>query len=214
MEALFTKTVQKVSLITFLALISFGAMAQVTYTDSVCAGLQDKVYGIVNPNPTSTYDWWLSDNTAGSIDSSIGDPSDSIIHVDWGFNPGTYTLYSTETTEFGCAGDTVALDIVVHPLPTVTVAADSVCEGYNPTLTIELTGEAPWTVDYTDGTNNFTTVANSTPHVISLNAYTTSQTITVTGVTDSYSCDADTTALPNTPVTIHPAANTGAIFHY
>lgn len=212
-QSLLLKSTRKAVLLALLAFTSISAMAQVTYTDSVCAGTQDKVYGIMNSTPTSTYAWWLSDPTAGTIDNSIT-PNDSIIEIDWGLTPGTYTLFSVETSQDGCIGDTVQLDVIVHPLPTALVVSDSVCENFSATLTFDLTGQAPWTIDYTDGTNNFTAVANSTPFTISTPPYTSSQTITVTGLTDSYSCAADPAGLPSTPVHIYPKPSTGPIFHY
>lgn len=212
-NALLSKTSQKLAILALMTFMSLSAMAQLTYTDSVCAGTQDKVYGIMNSEPTSIYAWWLSDPTAGTIDNSIA-PNDSLIEIDWGLTPGTYTLYSVETSLDGCIGDTVQLDIIVHPLPTALVVSDSVCENFSATLTFDLTGQAPWTIDYTDGTNNFTAVANATPFTISTPPYTSSQTITVTGVTDGYSCAADPAGLPSTPVHIYPRPTTGAIYHY
>ena len=212
-QALLSKNAVRTVVLMLLTFMSVSAVAQVTYTDSVCAGTQDKVYGIMNSTATSTYSWWLSDPTAGTIDNSIA-PNDSIIEIDWGLTAGTYTLYSVETSQDGCIGDTVELDIVVHPLPTALVVSDSVCENFSATLTFDLTGQAPWTIDYTDGTTNFTAVANATPFTISTPPYTTSQTITVTGVTDGYSCDADPAGLPSTLVHIYPKPSTGAIYHY
>ncbi|MDZ7845701.1 MAG: hypothetical protein U5L96_02360 [Owenweeksia sp.] len=164
-------------------------MAQVTFTDSVCAGTQDKVYGIMSPSATSTYNWYL-DPAAGTIDNSIA-PNDSIIEIDWGLNPGTYTMFAVETTADGCIGDSVELDVVIHPLPTALVVSDSVCENFSATLTFDLTGQAPWVIEYTDGTTNFTDTASATPYTVTTPPYTSSQTITVTNVTDGYTCVAD-----------------------
>ena len=196
-----------------LLMLSNAAMAQVTYTDSVCAGTQDKVYGITGAVTTSTYTWYISNSSAGTIDNSIT-TNDSEIQIDWGTTVGTYTLYVVETTGDGCTGDSVMLDVVVNPLPTATIVADSVCSGYSATLTLNLTGQAPWTVDYSDGTNTYTANANTTPYTVALPAYTTSQTITITGVTDGHNCDADNAGLPSTGVTIFPKPTTGAIYHY
>lgn len=196
-----------------LLLLSMVSIGQVTYTDTVCAATQDKVYGVTGPNATSTYNWWLSSPAAGTIDNSIT-ANNNQIEIDWNTTTGTFTLYVQETSGDGCLGDTVSLDIIVNPLPTVAIVADSVCEGFAATLTLTLTGQAPWTVDYTDGTNNYSTVAASSPHTVSLPAYTTSQTITITGVTDGNTCDADPTGLPNTGVVVFPKPSTGAIFHY
>lgn len=196
-----------------LMMISSAAMAQLTTTDSVCAGSQDVVYGVSGAVSTNTYTWFLDDPTAGTIDNSVT-ANGSEIEIDWGLTTGTYTLSVYSTSDEGCIGDTMDLDIVINPLPTVTIVSDSVCEGFQATLTFDLTGEAPWTIDYTDGTTPVTITANSTPHVVTLPPYTTSQTITVTGVTDANTCDADAAGLPSTNVTIHPKPTTGAIFHY
>ncbi len=196
-----------------LLLLSLASIGQVTYTDTVCASTQDKVYGISGSNVTSTYAWSLSDPTAGTIDNSIT-ANDSIIEIDWGTVSGTYTIYVVETSGDGCIGDTVSLDVIVNPLPTVAIVSDSVCEGYSATLTLTLTGTAPWEVDYSDGSNNYSTTAASSPHTVTLPAYTTSQTITITGVTDGNTCDADASGLPSTGVVVFPKPSTGAIFHY
>lgn len=193
-----------------MSMVSFG---QVTYTDTVCASTQDKVYGITGPNATSSYSWWLSNPAAGTIDNSIT-ANNNQIEIDWGVTAGTFTLYVQETSGDGCLGDTISLDVIVNPLPTIAIVSDSVCEGFSATLTVTLTGQAPWDIDYTDGTNNYTTTAASSPHTVTLPAYTTSQTITITGVTDGNTCDADPTGLPNTGVVIYPKPSTGAIFHY
>ena len=194
-------------------LISATAIGQVTYTDSVCAGSQDVVYGVTGPTASSTYNWWLSNPAAGTIDNSIT-ANNNQIEIDWGITTGTYTLFVQETSSNGCLGDTISLNVVINALPTVAIVADSVCEGFAATLTLTLTGQAPWTVDYNDGSNNYTTVATSSPHTVSLPNYTTSQTITVTGVTDGNSCNAAAGSLPSTGVVVFPKPSTGAIFHY
>ncbi len=202
----------KLSLAIGFILLSSSAYAQVTYTDTVCAGAQDVVYGVSGAVSTSTYTWFLS-NGGGTIDNSVS-ANNSTIEIDWGTTLGTYTLNVFETSADGCIGDTVSLDIIMMPLPTVAIVADSVCEGFTASLTFDLTGTAPWTIDYTDGTNNWTVTATSTPWTVTLPAYTTSQTITVTGLSDANNCGADPAGLPSTNVTIFPKPNTGAIFHY
>ncbi len=213
MKTLLSKSTTKLTLIASMALMSFGAFSQVTYTDTVCAETPNSEYGITGAIGTSTYAWSLSNPAAGTIDNSIT-PNNGTIQIDWGVTPGTYTLYAVETTGEGCIGDTVTLDVVINPLPTVAVVSDSVCEGFSATLTFTLTGTGPWVIDYTDGTTNFTETANASPHVVSLPAYTASQSIVVTGLTDDNGCDGDAAGLPTVPVVIFPKPATGAIFHY
>lgn len=203
-------------ILAFLGLaLTSTAQTQITSTDTVCAGTLDRVYGISGADPTSTYTWYLDTVASGaSINDSVV-ANDSEIKIDWGSNTGSYMLYAVETTQWGCIADSVELMIVVNELPTAIVSSDSVCEGFDPTLTFVLTGEAPWTIDFTDGTNTYSTVATSSPHLYTITGagYTTTQSIDVTGVTDGNTCQADTNQT-GLPVVIFPAANTGPIYHY
>lgn len=202
-------------LVAFTALSLFfsnALSAQFTTPDSVCANTQDVVYGITGANPNSTFSWSLSDPTAGTIDNSVA-TNDSVIQIDWGNTQGLYTLNVVETSATGCLGDTVSLDITIRALPTIALVGDSACANDIASLAVTLTGQAPWYIDYTDGTNNFTDTANTANYVINATGYTTTQTITVTGVTDGYACGA-TGTLPSTTVFIYPKPSTGTIFHY
>ncbi len=199
-----------------LAFVTMGTSASAqtyTYTDTVCGGSQNVVYGISNPTPNSTYDWYLA--SGGTLDTSITNP-DTIIQVDWDSTAGTYTLYAVETSANGCIGDSVQLDIVINALPTAIVAMDSVCEGFSPTMMVSFTGEAPWYFDYEDGNSNtFSDTANSSPYVVSLPPQNSSTTVSLTSLTDGNGCAADPAGLPtNVPVNIYAKPNTGAIFHY
>lgn len=213
MKTLLQSFFGKLSVSLILVLAAQSLSAQVTYTDSVCAGSTDVVYGVTGAAATSHYNWFLNDPTAGTIDSTVS-ANNGTIEIDWGVVAGTYTLYVVETDQYGCYSDTNSLNIVINPLPTVAIQADSVCEGFSASLTFTLTGTAPWIIDYTDGSTNFTDTANATPYVVSLPNYNTSQTVTVTGLTDANGCAADPSGLPNTPVIIHPKPSTGAIYHY
>lgn len=200
----------------FLVGFSFSAKAQtqVTTADSVCAGTQDVVYGIASVPAASSLQWWLDDPTAGTIDLGISSNDDQI-QIDWGTTSGTYSLYAVETTEFGCLGDTMELSITINELPSALVVSDSVCEGFDPTLTFTVTGEFPVTIDFTDGTTNYQTIASSSPHTHTITGagYTTSQTIDITSVVDDNTCS-EVTPVTGVNVTIHPAASTGQIYHY
>lgn len=210
----------KTTLIKFLSVLFFAVIGleasaqQITANDTVCAGTLDRVYGITSANATSTYTWYLQAASGGSINDSVV-ANDSEIKIDWGLTPGDYTVYAVETTQWGCIADSVELLVHVNDLPTAVVTSDSVCEGFDPTLTFVLTGEAPWTINFTDGTNNFSTVATSSPHTYTITGmgYTVTQSVDVTGVTDGNTCDEGTNQT-GLPVVIHPVAPTGAIYHY
>jgi len=206
------RTITWIILLT-VGVLSYKANAQSTTPDSVCSGAQDVVYGVLNPNSGSTYTWFLSDPAAGVIDNSIA-PNDSIIQIDWSTTPGSYTLFLVETNITGCLGDTMSLDLIINPLPTIALAGDSVCSNNVSQVTATLTGQAPWIIDYTDGTNNYTDTASASPYVISLPPYSNTTSITVTSVTDGNSCTADPSALPATNVFIYPKPATASIYHY
>ena len=192
----------------------FSSQAQITATDSVCAGTQDKVYGITSANPTSTFTWYIDAAAGGTIDNSVT-TSNNEIEIDWGMTPGTYTVYAVETTEWGCLGDSVQLTVIINDLPSALIASDSVCAGFDPTLTFTVTGQFPVTIDFTDGTNNYSTVATASPHVYTMTGagYTTNQTIDITSVVDDNTCS-EVSPVTGVNVVIHPAASTGLIYHY
>jgi hypothetical protein len=105
-----------------LPLISLGAMAQTTTDpDHACVNSTQNYY-VVN-TAGSTYNWVLS--AGGTITGGQGSES---ININWNA-AGSYTLTVTETiTATGCIGAPVVLNIVVDPLPVITLAgATPVC---------------------------------------------------------------------------------------
>jgi hypothetical protein len=109
---------------------------------------------------------------------------------------GTYVLRWTITYNT-CAS---SADITVNflgsgTLPTANVTGSaSICPGVPTNVTVALTGTAPWSLTYSDGTNptNVTGIASS-PYVFSV-APTTAKTYTVTALTDA-SCSAQPSGL-------------------
>lgn len=193
--------------------VGMAAQTQSTVTDSVCSGSQDVYYGIMNPNPGSTFTWSISDPTAGTIDNSLS-PNDSLIQIDWGTTPGTYTVYAVETTGLGCVGDTVQLDVVINALPTVALIGDSICSNTASTMTLTFTGQGPWVFDYTDGVNMYSDTAAVSPYVVTLPPYSTNTNISVLNMVDGNGCVADPASLPTTTIWTFGKPTTGAIFHY
>lgn len=197
-----------------LFLLCGGLAAQSTITDTVCAGSQDVFYGLTSSVPGSTFEWALSVPSAGTIDLSIA-PNDSVIQIDWGMTSGTYTLSVVEINSNGCAGDTVKLDVVIEDLPSIaSIEGDTVCSGDPSQMLLTFTGQAPWTVDYTDGTNNYQVIATTSPYTVTLPSYTSDTNIQITGLSDSGGCSASSGSLPSASVIIYSKPSTGAIYHY
>lgn len=201
-----------------LSLVLMGprlaAQSTSTATDSVCAGASNVTYGITNARSSSDYHWFLNDTAAGTIDSTVA-TNDSLIRVSWTTSPGSYTLSAIELTSGGCYGDTVQLTVVVRPLPTALMTADSICAGSAPQVTFTFTGQAPWVFSYSDGSQVFNDTAAVSPYVTTVPAtYSNPQTLSMTSLTDANSCAADTAGLPSTPVNLFSQPTTGPIYHF
>ena len=134
------------------------AQTNTSPTQTVCVGSLAEPYLINPPTFGSTYQWNLS---GGGVLNS-GATTDNIT-VDWGVNPGTYTITVTETDASGCIGLPITVDVTVDPLPTATVATNqTACLGATiPDLTA-IGANVTWYSDATLTTqvfvgNNFAT---------------------------------------------------------
>lgn len=105
-----------------------------------------------------TYSWVASGG--GNITSGAGTAT---ITADAN---GTYTVTVTATS--GCTSTDV-VQVTTSPTPTATMSGGgTICVGDAiPDVTITLTGSAPWTVTYNDGTSNITVNPASSPYTIS-----------------------------------------------
>jgi hypothetical protein len=109
----------------------------------------------------------------------------STVDVTW-LKPGVY-FYTVKAVRPGCSSNLkVGKMIVTDALPTATILPPTpVCAGEKATLTIELTGEAPWSIDVSDGTTT-TTYSGITSSPFTLTVSPTATTsYTVTRVSDS-----------------------------
>jgi gliding motility-associated-like protein len=97
---------------------------------------------------------------------------------------GTYTLKAVNT--FGCV-TTKAVNVVINDLPTIIMKApDSLCIGLSTNITIGLSGQAPWSFQFSDGRQTYF-VNNITSQPYQLNVTPTETTIyTISSVSDRY----------------------------
>jgi gliding motility-associated-like protein len=80
---------------------------------------------------------------------------------------GSVTLTLTANGNGLCPSNSDDMTLGIAPLPTATLSGDaSTCPGQEANLTVELTGVAPWTFVYSDGTNNFAEIIASSPFTI------------------------------------------------
>jgi len=131
--------------------------------------------------------------TSGSADNSQG-------HV---------ILTMTANGQMQCGSqistDTVRIDF--KPLPNASITGTPlICEGDAATISFSLTGAAPWSVVYTDGTSNFT-INNipASPFSITVHPIVTT-TYSILSMNDA-SCSANL-PLPVFTVTVNPKPNT------
>ena len=99
--------------------ITVNPVPTVTVTSSnICFG--DTAQITATPNlPNGTFDWITTNETTQSIN----------------VNPQTTTTYDVEYTLNGCTSAMVTSTVTVTPLPIITVADITICEGATGTLT-------------------------------------------------------------------------------
>ncbi len=71
--------------------------------------------------------------------------------------PGVYFFEINTISPFGCSNQRHGMVTVLEAMPTALILPpDSICIGETGTLTVEFTGTAPWTLQYSDGTSVLT----------------------------------------------------------
>jgi hypothetical protein len=125
-----------------------------TAIPAICEGSSTNLVVSLTGNPPYNFD--IYDGTSYTSYTNIMTNSYSIV-----VNPSVPTTYSvTSLTDANCIGqgsdlgNTVTLNFNVRPTANLT-GNNTICNGDATTLTMAFTGSAPWTVNYTDGTNNY-----------------------------------------------------------
>lgn len=154
--------------------------------DAGSGGLECDLNFQLGATPSTGSGVWSLAGGAGIVNSwnpNSSDP-DAIVTVS---TYGTYFFQWTETN--GVCSDDEVVQVLFNQVPTasITVAgSDTICSGDSTAINITLTGSSPWSVTYTDG-GTPVTVNN-----IATSPYTfygsTTDTYTLTNVTDQYSC--------------------------
>jgi len=116
---------------------------------------------------------------------------------------GTY--YIKAVTAFGCV-TIKPVTVIINPLPTAVITGSgALCRGLSKkTLDITLTGAAPWTVTYSDGTSTFTINSiTASPYklVVSPTVNTTYSLISVTDANCSNTATGSAAISVGTPIT-------------
>jgi gliding motility-associated-like protein len=115
-------------------------------------------------------------------------------------------LYSVTASIAGCTSAAASVNVEIRARPTASISGTGdVCAGEPVQLTVTLTGTAPWTVDYTDG-STVATISGiaSSPHTFTINPLV-SATYTLVSVSDQF-C-AGNLVSGSADVTVRPAPN-------
>ncbi len=194
-----------------------GVYTLASVSNDVCDGIVDGTATVVvNPLPTATLsgggnlcagetaqleiefegspDW---DVTIGQDTDGDG-VADNTFNVSYGATPAIFDV--TETGEWfvievadatTCLNDAQGdlIEVIVVPLPEVTfITGDTVfCAGASVDVEIELTGEAPWTLEYGVGGVPFNEVITESPYIFTVD---TPGSVCMSIVTDANGCEA------------------------
>ncbi|MFN8341234.1 MAG: gliding motility-associated C-terminal domain-containing protein [Cyclobacteriaceae bacterium] len=172
---------------------------------NLCAGATGIVYTTDAGN--SAYAWTV---TGGTVTAG-GTNTDNTVTVTWSTS-GAGTVSVNYTDSNGCsAGAPTTLPVTISDPATAALSGTtSICVGGTATLSIALTGAAPWNIDYSDGSNTITINGiGSSPYTLAVNPLF-STTYTLVDVTDS-GCGPGTVS-GNAVVTVNPIPGNPATF--
>ena len=130
---------------------------------------------LVTGIPTLNYSW----NTNSSLSStSIANPTAT---------PTTTQTYTVTTSFNGCSSPTDDVLVTVSPKPTSVISgSQSVCSGATANVSVALTGVAPWSLTYTNGTTPTTVTGILTsPYTFTTPAISATTTYTITALSDN-----------------------------
>ena len=142
-----------------------------------------------DPEGETVIRWLRSDDDEGTNEEEIHTGPDYTLTLE---DEGKYikievTPVASEGLAEGNPVESGYYGPVENTLPTVELSGPGLfCQGSSVELVFELTGYKPWVVYYTDGNSEYSFTANSSPHVLTVNAAGTYQ---VTAVVDSDGCE-------------------------
>ena len=163
--------------------------------------------------PTFNFATEAGETTPSYAEFVGGTNTGTTVNILWK-QPGIYFFKVTALSITGCTSNLEIGMIEVKLGVTATIAASpAVCAGETTSLTVTLTGTAPWEFTYTDGTNSWT-VQNvlTSPHVI-INAPGPAITTEywITSVKDQFGTN--TTPSAKTTQVINPLPAPSIIYH-
>ncbi|MFN3754586.1 T9SS type A sorting domain-containing protein [Flavobacterium sp.] len=136
---------------------------------------------LIPETPSNLTTQWV-DSITGQVISNT-----SSVNV----TPTVTTTYAVTSFLNGCTSygpeGTTYITVNVNQRPTANIGPNqTICSGSPATFSIALTGVAPWSITYSNGSTT-TTVnnINTNPYVFNVNGITTNRTFTITALSDS-----------------------------
>ncbi len=174
-----------------------AVMVTASKTDVTCNGGSDGSITATGSNGTGPYQY--------SIDSGntyVPTVATALPYTFMSLPAGTYTILVRDAN--ACTASTGTILVSINPRPTATLTNSGVqCAGNTATITVNLTGQAPWNLTYTDGTTS-TTVTNilTSPYTFVTPILTANTTYTVTALNDAF-CSGSGSGLGSTTVPVN-----------
>lgn len=160
-----------------------------TLTQMLCTQSSSKEVELTSNIPGTTFTWTASAPASVSGYTSNGTNK---IPVQLLTNSGStpeFVTYTIIPVNNGCTGPESKYTIMVNPLPTASLSGGkNACYGATSTLSVKLTGKAPWTISYTDGkSSNTISGIGSSDYTFNVSSDST-RTYRITSVSDANSC--------------------------
>ena len=172
-----------------------------TLDGSVPSGGNEGIYNYEWLTSTDGNNWNVTDGNPNGEDYSPGALTNE-----------TYYKRIVLSGLHGCCVDTSSMiTISINPLPTAVLQdqTDTLCSGEEKDLSVSLTGQSPWNLEYSDGINSISKVITGANSVIAVSPASTA-TYQLVSVTDNNGCAAtDIKGTAKIVVFPVPTANAG-----
>ncbi len=181
--------------------------ATIEGSGSYCAGSPDSIELTITLTGIGPWDVEYSLDGGPPVALTINSSPYSL----WVTEAGTYELVSLTTATSSCPGAVSGQATVVeNPLPTAELSGSGeICQGSGQTapLNIDLTGQAPWTVEWTvNGNPQAPLNINATPYMLNIGQGQAGD-IELTSVTDDNGCTGNATGMATVIVNTAPTVS-------
>ena len=183
------------------------ANAKFLNDDTICVGKQaDLKLQLVGKAP------WTFVYSDGTRQDTVKGVTDSIYHLQVSPKRTTHYTISYIKDDTQCMSGNITLTnkgiVVVNPLPTASIAgSDTLCLGLQKKLAVQLTGKAPWTLQYNIGKDTTLLPVINNPSLVLPLAPTVNTVYTISNIVDGNGCKLATPISDSIQVFKRPITN-------